>query len=164
MKKVLNSVAYGAFSLLLLLSSCAGPLEFWYKPNAYPGDSDRELLSCRVSGARSIPVNTQIGKTPTYVTPVITHCYPVGYYMRCSHSGGDVFGGDLYYYDVNDRLRKDVVAQCMGDKGYQSISIRQCTEKDLKKGIPSYRTLPQLNQNACVTKGISGDGYLFVNP
>jgi len=149
---------------LLTLTSCAQPIQFWYQQGAVPGSANRELVNCQVAGVRNVPVNTQIGQSPSFVTPVTTSCFGGGYSIHCTQSGGDVIGGGVYSYDANSKLREALVAQCMREKGFQYITVRQCKDADLKNGLPNYRTLPPLNSNACVAKDSLGGRYVLVNP
>lgn len=150
--------------MLLMLTSCAGPVSFWYQANVMPGVADGELIHCRVAAAQSVPVNTQFGQNPSYVLPVTTSCVPFGAFVQCTQSGGGVIGGDVYSYDANTQLRSAEITQCMNQKGFDFISLRQCKEKDLREGLPTYRTLPVLSENACVKKSAHGNGYMFINP
>jgi hypothetical protein len=144
----------------LILSAC-GSVNLWYKAGASQAKIDQDLVNCRVRAVQSVPVNTQIAVTPTYVTPVETDCYTRDNKMQCITTGGEVRGGDTYTYDANKGLRKDVVTQCMQKHGYQSISLPSCNSAQAKLA-KTYKLLPEITTNTCVTKAPTG--WLLVNP
>ena len=77
-----------------------------------------------------MPVDTRIGQTPVIQTPIQTICQPAtqpGAPPRCTTTGGEVYGGDVYSYDANAGLRNSYVARCMADKGYQVAEIARCS-------------------------------------
>lgn len=144
----------------LVLSAC-GSVSLWYKAGTSQVKIDSDLVNCRVRAVQSVPVNTQVGVTPTYVTPVETTCYTVDNKMQCTTTGGQVRGGNTYTYDANDGLRKDVITQCMQKLGYQSISLPSCSPAQAKLA-KTYKLLPEISANTCVTK--ASTGWLLVNP
>ena len=156
------------------LAACV-PVEFWYKPGVSPERPSVELNNCQVQAAKKVPAAPMIGQTPVYVTPVQTNCSGSGYgsyysstyrsstNVSCTQTGGQVYGGQIYTYDGNAQLRNQVVAQCMSNKGYQYISVRQCEARDTQKGLPTYKVLPRLQSNSCVVPA-AGGGWVFVNP
>lgn len=149
--------ALGALSTLM----ACNPVELWYKSGADKNKLNSDFVNCRVRATQSVPVNTQVRTTPTYVTPVQTNCYSTGYSVQCNTTGGQVHGGNTYSYDANSALRNDVVAQCMTQQGYQSVALPVCN-KSQAKHAKVYKYLPQVSAKSCVTK--ASTGWLLVNP
>lgn len=134
----------------------------WYREGVSPMKVNSDSTDCQVAAAQRVPVNSQLGQTPVYYTPVQTQCYGYGSSVSCTQTGGQSYGGNVYSYDANAGLRSRVTQQCMMNKGYQLINIRKCEDKDLKGGIRSYSVLPQLTPNSCYVNAPSGT--VLVNP
>ncbi|MEO8530162.1 MAG: hypothetical protein ABI459_02985 [Deltaproteobacteria bacterium] len=120
------------------LVGCAPATEtYHWKQGGSVALVDRDQFQCRVDGARSVPVNTQIGQTPTYQTPIQTICRPAGTAgsTQCTTTGGEIYGGDVYSYDANAPLRASYVARCMAAKGYQVADIPTCAPKVIPADI-----------------------------
>ena len=144
-----------------MLLACV-PQSIYYKEGASYPDIDRASTDCQVKAAQSVPVNTQIGTTSTYTTPVQTSCYAgYGGYVSCNSSGGQTYGGDVYSYDANSNLRNRVANQCMQQKGFRLIELPTCTAAKAQAGVS--QKLPQLNANSCVTKSTNG-GLIVISP
>ncbi len=154
---------FTAASISILLASCQSTTNFWYRQNVAPSAPKTEEIDCRVSAAQRVPVSTHVAQNPAYRVPVTTTCYNSGGTYSCYQSGGQVYGGDVYSYDANASLRKEVMNQCMAQKGYRLITLRSCEDADLKRGLPSYQLLPPLNANSCAHQVPSG-GYVFITP
>jgi hypothetical protein len=110
----------------LLVACVPQQTDYVYKSGASLGTKDRDLVQCSVAAAREVPVNTQIGQTSTYVTPVQTSCYRTYGGVNCQSTGGDVYGGKIYSYDANSDVRRGFLDQCMASKGYSTATISQC--------------------------------------
>lgn len=142
-----------------LVAGCEVPPEtLYWQTGMTPAQQQRDQTNCRVNAANSVPVNTQIGTTPTYSTPVQTNCYNTGYSVSCQSTGGQVYGGNAYSYDANSRLRANVVQQCMADRGYQLISFPVCTDEERSGGevLVGNSRLPSANRVRCLTE----NGYV----
>jgi len=114
----------------LALVGCAPATEtYHWKDGASLALLDRDQFACRVSGASSIPVDTRLGQTPIMQTPIQTICQPAtqaGAPPRCTTTGGEIYGGDVYSYDANAPLRSSYIARCMAQKGYQVAEVATC--------------------------------------
>lgn len=154
---------YYRLLIVACLAAATGctPTSFWYKAGASTSKLNSDFVNCRVRAAQSVPVNTQVRTTPTYVTPGQTNCYSTGYTTQCNTYGGQVHGGQTYSYDSNEKLRNEVVAQCMAQMGYQSISLPNCS-KEQAKNMKPYTNLPTVKESSCVVQTKSGSR--IVNP
>jgi len=83
----------------LVVSGCV-PVGFWVKEGVRLSDHQRTQTGCEVKAAQDVPTNTQVGWAP-YV--------------------------GVYSADQNANLRQRVIAQCMGDNGYQLVELPQCS-------------------------------------
>lgn len=142
------------FSLLLVLAGCA-PSQFtgYWRSGVTVAQQQNDLTNCQVRAANQVPVSTQVRTTPTYTTPENTSCYNIGYSVNCTTTGGQVYGGDTYSYDVNADLRQRVVGQCMARRGYQAVTLPICGDEERALGIVSFRNsrLPPAREVRCVT-------------
>lgn len=107
------------------------PATFAYKPATNSVKKADDWTSCEIEAAQRVPVNTQVGQTPTFVTPMYTTC---GAYS-CYTSGGQVMGGDVYSYDANAELRNRAQNQCMARKGYQLYEANLCKKSQIPEGL-----------------------------
>ena len=145
-------------TLAILLSGCA-PMNIWYKPGVPVATAEDKLLSCRVEAAQKVPVNTQVRRTPITIVP-----------RRICNSDGDCriyyseIGGELIVFDANERLRQQVVAQCMTRQGYTPVSLPPCPA-GVREAAPEGRTtvLPRLAENSCVIRNRDGS-WQIVTP
>jgi hypothetical protein len=145
----------------LLVASCV-PVEIYYREDVPYARLSRDLTACEVSAAQQVPVNTQVGSTPVYQTPVQTNCYNVGTTVQCTTTGGDIYGGDVYSFDANADLRSRVTAQCMADRSYRRVSLPRCTAAQIETARPTTNRLPVLGPGACVAP--AGRGLAVLNP
>ena len=159
-KKCMRPVSI-LFLVSFILTAC-NPVSLWYRQGAEVGKLNSDLTNCRVRAAQAVPVNQQIRRTPTYVSPVQTNCYGTGYSMQCYSTGGNVTGGNIYSFDANSGLRTDVISQCMGQQGYQLVEFPQCDSSGAAQAT-NYSRLPAISPNSCVAK-VSGDSWVVVNP
>ena len=139
---------------LLILAGCVPTTHdvFW-RENASPNRRQNDYTDCQVEAVNRVPASTQIGVTPTYVTPVSTTCYGSGYSTYCSSTGGQIYGGNVYSYDANAGVRANVMQQCMARRGYQLISFPSCTTAQQEIGVIPRGTnpLPPASSILCLT-------------
>jgi hypothetical protein len=146
--------------LALLLGGCIS-VDHWHKVGTTAQRSDQDFLDCRVRAVNSVPVNTQIRTTPTYTTPGKTKCSTDGKRTKCETTQPQIHGGETYSFDANADLRRDVLALCMRKKGYQLVSLPQCSRDEARLARPNARTTA-LQENSCVVETTTG--RLVVNP
>ena len=115
--------------LALVLAGCAPTTAtYHWKQGASMALLNDDLLTCRASAARDIPVDTRVGQTPIMQTPIQTICRPGATPGEtvCTTTGGDIYGGDVYSYDANAKLRGDYFGRCMSNKGYNVAEVPLC--------------------------------------
>mgnify|MGYP003631533907 CR=1 FL=1 len=126
-----------------------------------------DVTNCQISALREIPRAMAVGTTPTYTTPVYTtptstQCYGGGYYATCTSTGGNVsggqtYGGQVYSYDANSKLRDQVAAQCVANKGYQLLTYPTCTDEMIAQGVTSFSGVrPKAVSVGCVLADKTG--------
>ena len=160
MNKVIGFTALAATALTI--SACAPTeVDYMYKPNTTNSSKARDILDCKVKGAKDVPANMSIGTTPTYTTPVNCSTYGSvygygGYSGTTSCTGGNVYGGNTYSYDANNSLRKSYILQCLADKGYTRTSIERCDQKTSIGPVKMSDLVKPPMANSCVV--IIADG------
>lgn len=143
-------------SVAVLLTACASqmtpqqlynagkPLEIGlYKAGSTQSQRDSATMDCRVEAAQRVPPNMQIKTTPTYTTPVTTQCNQIGYSTYCNSTGGQTYGGNTYSVDANTKLRTQVEARCLAQKGYSAPLVPACP-----KGVTSDQLQPLSGHSA----------------
>ena len=122
---------------LLVLAACAPATETYrWKSGAALSLVDRDLFACTTAGAREVPFFNDTATTEIYTTPIQTTCQPLGNgQTRCTTTGGQVMGGQVYSYDANADLRRDYVNRCMAGKGYSAASVPSCAPKVIPADI-----------------------------
>ena len=64
---------------------------------------------------------------------------------------------DIVTEDANADLRKQVVAQCMGQRGYEYVRIPHCPAAITNAVTPKQtQVLPRLAETSCVVRGPNG--------
>lgn len=151
-----------ALSVFPVLAGCFGPSEIWYRNGAKVNLASDDYTNCRVHAANTVPQDKRqrVSYRPAYIGNGI--CY--GGYACTGLYGGT--STRVVTYDANDRLRRDVVRQCMQQKGYQDIDLVPCTptitdEVRTRKTLPA--TQPSLNANSCVVP-IGNQTWAVVTP
>ena len=147
MKKMALICAALSFAFL---SSCDAPqtLTFAYKAQTSSVKKADDWTSCEIEAAQLVPVSTQVGQTPAFITPMQTSCYGTS----CYTTGGQVIGGDVYSYDSNTALREKAENQCMSRKGYQLYVASECSKGQLPDGLTGNPSAPIIKPegNFCV--------------
>ena len=153
------------FASMLCLSGIVGcvsigPITYFFKPGVSIAQKDKDSFDCELEASRTVPVNSQIGTTPTYRTPIQTSCY--GY--TCTTTGGQVYGGNVYSYDANKSLREEYYGRCLAQKGYQSAMVPVCPtdlklSDDLKKTLVGKVRAP--TEGACAYQVTQRSGNLI---
>ena len=158
--------AVGAASIVAALAACVDttPVELSWRQGVSVSKLKSDSLNCEMAATRAVPINNQVGVTPTYRTPVYqnpsyTSCYGGTYSVSCTttgggFSGGQTYGGQVYTYDANSGLRESYFNQCMAQRGYSPISIRPCTPSELKaatRKLSGSSVLPPPSEVLCGT-------------
>ncbi|KJZ25412.1 hypothetical protein [Tritonibacter mobilis] len=143
--------------LSLLLASGCMTTEYQYKAGITPQQRRSDISICERRATQQFPVANKANYTPRYWVPPVQHCKN----GNCYYRGGHWAGGQTDIQDQNLLQRKRAFAQCLGQKGYQSIATTSCTGKvrDAVLRSPQGR-YPRLTANSC-TVGMS-DGTLKV--
>ncbi len=143
-KQVLSAIVLG-----LVLCSCSGPLDTYYRAGGEVSRLETDLLNCEVAALEEVPVAFAIRQWPrTYVG---------SNYCASGYCLGGSWGGEIYSVDVNKGLRTRVTNQCMADKGYAPISIPRCPES-VAVNAPAGETtvLPTLTPTSCAIRNQDG--------
>lgn len=122
---------------LALLAGCV-PTQYWVKNGVTLAQYQREQTQCEVTGAQSVPTNTQVGWAP-YV--------------------------GIYSADTNSGLRDRVIAQCMTDKGYQYVELPTCGSDiaaKFRSGEITAREKMLVTPQTCVIS--TGNGPMLYTP
>ncbi len=140
---------FRAFLALALLGAC-GPMGVYYKAGAPVAAADRALLDCRVTAANKVPVNQVTRVIPGPRVPPKRVCDGDG---NCTIIPGRHLPPRIITEDANEGLRKQVVTQCMSDKGYQYVRIPNCSAGISQAVTPQQTTTyPQLSAKSCVVR------------
>lgn len=146
--------------VMLLLGSCAAPLEIYYKGGASVSRMQSDTTTCQVAALRDAPVASEVRQRPGYFIPGRSYCNSNGH---CSYSGGYWVQGSLYTVDLNEPLRLRVMDQCMVKKGYNRTQLPACTQSVANAAPPAAtRTLPRLTPTSCVIRN-EGGSWQIVN-
>ncbi|MBO9449512.1 hypothetical protein J7426_04540 [Tropicibacter sp. R16_0] len=146
--------ALGFLTLAMVLGACAGPLDVYYKPGATVARLQTDQTQCEVKALKDAPVANEIRQRP----PIYYPGYPIcDGYGNCWYRPGFWADGGVYSVDVNKDLRNRVLTQCMAGKGYNPVSIPQCSA-GVKANAPVARTttLPKLTGTSCYIKNDDG--------
>ncbi len=132
----------GAF---LALAACA-PLTIYYRPGVEVTRMQRDQTQCAVGALNQAPVAEQLRQRPPIFYPGGQVCNATG----CYFTPGFWVDGGLYTVDVNANLRGQVEQQCMGDRGYQPVTLPLCNQSIKSQVAPRQtRTLPALTEQSC---------------
>ncbi|WP_425046315.1 hypothetical protein [Primorskyibacter sp. S87] len=147
--------------LVLLLGACAGPLDLFYRPGVSVTRMQTDHTNCEVKALKDAPVANQVRQR----APIYYPGYPVcDGYGNCWYRPGYWVDGGIYTVDVNKDLRNRVLGQCMAQKGYQPVSLPQCSQGVRAQVAPQRTTkLPNLSESSCYVKNSDGS-YQIVTP
>ena len=142
-----------------ILTGCS-PVSVYYKPNGVVTRKQSDLLSCQVDALSKAPVANQVRQGPPRYYPGQRYCGSDG---RCRNHGGYWVSGEIYTVDVNASLRRDVEQQCMGQKGYQPVSLARCTTSSSSQTTPMIlpKRMPNLTEQSCVAKDTQGNWQII---
>ena len=139
-----------ALLAVLLLSACT-PLDLFYKAGASVERADRDLLNCRVMAEGKVPARLVTRVIPGPVLPPRQVCDAAGH---CRMVPGRRLPPEITTEDANAGLRREVVAQCMGDQGYEYVRIPHCPAGIANAVEPQQtKVMPRLAENSCVVRG-----------
>ena len=144
-----------SFALLavIFVAGCT-PLGLFYKAGTPVARADRDLLNCRVLAASKVPVRQVTRVIPGPRLPPRQICDAAGV---CHTVPGRWLPPEVFTEDANDGLRREVVAQCMGDQGYEYVRIPHCPAGIANAVTPAQTTvMPHLKENSCVVRGQGG--------
>ena len=132
-----------------LLGACA-PLGVYYKAGEPVATAERALVDCKVGAVNKVPVNQVTRVIPGPRVPPRKVCDAKG---NCTLIPGHYLPPEFVTEDANEGLRKQVVAQCMGDKGYRFVRIPNCSA-GISDGVTPQQTrvYPTLRENSCVVR------------
>lgn len=154
-----NPMTLRAFAAILLLSGCF-PVGLYYKQDADVARVQRDELACRVAAANQVPARMVTRMIPGGFLPPRRVCDAAG---ACHMIPGHRLPPDFVTEDLNDGLRREVMAQCMGDKGYDRIRLPQCPP-ELSAGVTQLSPrMPRLTESSCAVR-LKGGGWQIVTP
>ena len=139
--------------LCLTLAAC-GPLSIFYKPGVSVARMQTDQTNCEVRALKDAPVANQIRQRPPIYFPGNRVCNAAG---SCYYTPGYWVDGGVYTVDTNADLRRRVLAQCMGNKGYRPVEIPPCPAS-VSSQVPPAQTqkLPTLTEKTCAIKHQNG--------
>ena len=142
-----------AFVGLFLLAACS-PVSLYYKEGEVVSRQKSDMLSCEVEALDKAPVANQIRQSPPYYVPARRSCRSDG---RCYTRGGFFAPGEVYSVDVNARLRRDLLTQCMAQKGYARVTLPRCSGSvTLQPAASSRARVPAVTPQSCAAKDSTG--------
>ncbi|MDU8929715.1 hypothetical protein RXV86_20205 [Alisedimentitalea sp. MJ-SS2] len=137
----------------VMLSACT-PLGLFYKAGTPVARADRDLLNCRVTAENKVPARMVTRVIPGPVLPPQRICTAAGV---CRMVPGRHLPPEIVTEDANAGLRREVVAQCMGDRGYEYVRIPHCPAGIANAVTPQQtKVMPRLAANSCVIRGQGG--------
>ena len=135
-----------------LLAACA-PMELYYQSGGSVARMQDNLLNCEVAALRDAPVASEIRRSAPVFVPSRRYCSG----GHCYHRGGYFVDGQVYTVDVNARLRSDLEARCMRNKGYTPVELPDCPTRLAREIGPGQTdVMPPLTQSSCVIRDNSG--------
>jgi len=137
----------------LFLAGCA-PLSLYYRPGVSVTRMQADTTRCEVRALRQAPVATQIRQSPPSFVPARRICNGQG---ECWVRPGHWIEGPIYTVDANEGLRARATQLCMGEKGYDPVTLPLCPA-EVRRAVPPGVTtvLPRLTRNACVIRNDDG--------
>lgn len=134
---------------LALVVGCA-PMGVYYKPGAQVATSQRAELACKVDAEQKVPVRNVTRVIPGPFIPPRKVCDAAG---NCTIIPGRELPPRIVSEDANEGLRRDVVTQCMADKGYRFVRIPECSPGISQSVSPRQtKVYPRLQENSCVVR------------
>lgn len=135
---------------MVAVSACA-PLGVYYKPGAPVATAQRAELNCRVHAEQTVPVRNVTRVIPGPIIPPRKQCDAAG---NCTVIPGHELPPRIVTEDANKGLRRDVMKQCMADKGYQFVRIPECSPAVSQAVSPTQtKVYPKLQEKSCVVRG-----------
>ena len=146
--------------LALALAGC-GPLTLYHRPGVSVSRMQADSTECEVQALRDAPVANQIRQNPPVFIPGNTWCNADG---QCRTGPGTWVDGGFTSVDVNAGLRDRVMRQCMANRGYQPVTLPECSASIKAAVSPAQTTtLPRLGESSCVIRH-GGGGWQIVTP
>ena len=144
----------------LVLTGCSSPVSFYYKSGGSVARMQTDATNCEVQALKSAPVANQVRQRPPIYFPGSQYCGPAG----CYYSPGYWVDGGIYTVDVNKDLRRRVMDQCMGQRGYQPASLPMCSSAIRSQVTPKQTTrMPTLTADSCAINHGNG-AWQIVTP
>ena len=151
---------FRAIAAVLLLSGCF-PVGLYHKTGESVARADRDLMACRVAAEAQVPARMVTRMIPGGFLPPRRICDAAG---NCHMIPGHRLPPEFVTEDANEDLRREVVAQCMGDKGYDYVRLPQCAPEVAAAAGPVLgAAMPRLAENSCAVR-LRGGGWQIVTP
>ncbi|OIQ43149.1 MAG: hypothetical protein BM560_02945 [Roseobacter sp. MedPE-SWde] len=150
-----------ALSLVFLGLAACGPLPVYYKTGSDQTRTNSDTLTCEVKAQKEAPVANQIRQRPPVYYPGRSHCNSAG---NCWTSPGYWVDGGTYTVDVNQGLRRQLVQNCMAQKGYRRLELPRCTKEQiavLQSQPKSARSAGGLPAEACAVRQSNGNTVIL---
>lgn len=146
--------------VVFLLAGCQ-PVSMYYQPGVTVAKAENDRLDCDVEALREAPVANEVQQTPAVWIPGRQICDASG---SCYFREGYYEPGEIYSFDTNGTLRRQVLDRCMARKGYQSVAIPACPQSVVNAAPPrtANARMPTLTQNSC-SISYSDGSYQIVN-
>ena len=156
----MNAMNFSLIGMVLALGACA-PMSLYYRPGVSVAQMQSDSTECEVRALRDAPVANQIRQNPPVLIPGNTWCNADG---QCHTAPGTWVDGGFTSVDVNANLRDRVMQQCMAKRGYQPVTLPECSASVKAAVVPGQTTtLPGLTETSCVVRH-SGGGWQIVTP
>ena len=150
----------------LLLTGCAPPsVPLWYRPGKPHVASLEQDLSCQIEAAQKVPASNQVRSTPSVTTPSYVSCNSST--TSCTVYNGQTIGGQTYTVDVNDGLRRQVIRQCMAKKGWQLVTLPNCSATHYSAYLDDpekYRAPKRVTAESCAVLDQSRNEWVIFTP
>jgi hypothetical protein len=148
--KIMNISLIG---IALALGACE-PMSLFHRPGVSVAQMQSDSTECEVQALRDAPVASQMRQNPPVFIPGNTFCNADG---QCRTSPGTWIPGAYSTVDVNADLRSRVMQQCMAKRGYQPVTLRDCSSGIRAAVTPAQTTiLPKLTETSCVIRHDGG--------
>lgn len=100
-----------------------------------------------------------------FTTPSNVSCNPTT--SSCTVTGGQTIGGQTYTVDVNAGLRSQVIRQCMAKRGWQLVTLPNCSAERYSAYLADpakYRAPRSITAESCAVLDQSRNEWVIFTP
>lgn len=146
-----------AGALLLALAGCSQTI--YYRAGASTDRARTDEIACGRLALSQAPVEKEREIIPGRFIPGEVICDANN---TCRRTPGRRTPPEIIVRDVNEELRRLIARQCMADRGYDRVTLPNCSEAVKAQVRPAVtKVMPTISGKACVI-GRGAQGYQIV--